>query len=165
MVWPQFLISAAASLCVGMSLVLGSRSRQFAIGVKEAFVLTTLSWIVIAAFASLPILLSMPEIGISGAFFEAMSGLILGYRVGSHLFLHANATAYHQKFAYWDGEKDSNSGLLTTSGMFGIAVKAWKDTTLGFDVRYPFSQRVLAEGDVFKRGPTLQFRISHAILR
>ena len=96
---------------------------------------------------------------------EVTSGLILGYRVVSNLFLHANVTSFFQNSAYWDGEKDSNSGLFTTSGMFGIAVKAWKDTTLGFNVRYPFSQRVLAEGDVFKRGPTLQFRISHAILR
>ena len=74
-VWPEFLASAAASMFVGMGLVLASRTKQFAIGVKETFVLTTLSWLVICVFSSLPILLSMPEIGLAGAFFEAMSGL------------------------------------------------------------------------------------------
>ena len=112
MVWPQFLISAAASLFVGMSLVLGSRSRQFAIGVKEAFVLTTLSWIVIAAFASLPILLSMPEIGISGAFFEAMSGLTT---TGSTVIANLDETA--RGILLW-------RALLQWLGGIGIIVMA-----------------------------------------
>ena len=86
---------------------------------------------------------------------EVTSGLILGYRVHNRLFLQPNASAYYQNSAYWDGQKDTNSGLLATSGMFGIAVKAWEDTTLAFDVGYPFSQRTLAEGDIFEQGPIL----------
>jgi len=112
MVWPQFLISAAASLFVGMGLALGSRSRQFAIGVKEAFLLTTLSWLVIAAFASLPILLSMPEIGVSGAFFEAMSGLTT---TGSTVIANLDETA--RGILLW-------RALLQWLGGIGIIVMA-----------------------------------------
>ncbi len=96
---------------------------------------------------------------------EMTSGLILGYRLNNRLLLHLNATAYYQNFAYWAGEQDINSGLFATSGMLGIAIKAWEGTTLSLDVRYPLSQRTLSEGDTFEQGPTLLFRISQDILR
>ena len=94
---------------------------------------------------------------------EITSGLILGYRLNNRLSLHLNATAYYQNFAYWAGERDINSGLFATSGMLGMAIKAWEDTTLSLDVRYSLSQRTLSEGDAFEQGPTLLFRISRNI--
>ncbi len=91
---------------------------------------------------------------------EITSGLMLGYRLNSRISLHLNGTAYYQKFAYWKGEKDINSGLFSTSGMVGVAVKAGEETMLGFDLRLPFSQRTFSVGDAFEQGPTLLFRIS-----
>ena len=74
-VWPHFLISAAISLFSGMALVLGARGAPLIMGVKEAFVLTSISWLIVTLYASLPIFLSMPELGFASAFFESMSGL------------------------------------------------------------------------------------------
>ena len=94
---------------------------------------------------------------------EITSGATLGYRVSDRLFLHLNGTAYYQGFAYWDGDKDINSGLVATSAMFGVAIKTWKDASLGLDVRYPIGQRTLSQGDVFEQGPTVLLRISQTI--
>ena len=96
---------------------------------------------------------------------EITSGLILEYRLNNRISLYLNGTVYYQNFAYWNSERDINSGLVATSGLFGMSVKAGKGTTVGFDVRYPFSQRTLSEGDAFRQGPTLLFRISRPILR
>jgi len=95
---------------------------------------------------------------------ELTAGLQLGYQLSKRLTLHLNTTAYYQGFAYWDGEKDTHSGLVATSSIFGAAIKAWGDTSLGLDLRYPLGQRTLSEGDAFEQGPTLLFRISRAII-
>ena len=91
---------------------------------------------------------------------EITSGVFLGYSLNRRVSVHLNGTAYYQNFAYWDGERDVNSGLSAMSSVFGMALKASEDTTLGLDFRYPLSQRTLADGDAFKQGPTLLFRIS-----
>ena len=91
---------------------------------------------------------------------ESTFGVLLGYNLNSRISLHVNGTAYYQNFAYWDGERDINSGLVAMSSLFGMSVKAWEGATLGIDLRYPLSQRTLSEGDAFKRGPTLLCRIS-----
>ena len=91
---------------------------------------------------------------------EVTSGLFLGYRLNERLLFHVNGTLYYQNFAYWAGEQDINSGLVASSGMFGVTIRAWEKAALGLDVRVPFTQRTLAEGDAFEQGPTLLFRIS-----
>ena len=91
---------------------------------------------------------------------EITSGVLLGYSLNSRISLHLNGTSYYQNYAYWDGERDVNSGLVAISGMFGMSVRAWEDATLGLDLRYPLSQKTLSDGDAFKQGPTLLFRIS-----
>lgn len=95
---------------------------------------------------------------------ELTAGLLLGYQLRKRLTLYLDTKAYYQGFAYWDGEKDTNSGLVATSSLFGVAIKAWGDTSLGVELMYPLGQRTLSEGDVFEQGPTLQFRISRAIV-
>ena len=89
-VWPHFLISAAATLFSGTALVLGARGTQLTLGIKEAFILTSVSWLTVTLYASFPIFLSMPEIRFAGAFFEAMSGLTT---TGSTTINNLNETA------------------------------------------------------------------------
>lgn len=91
---------------------------------------------------------------------EITSGVLLEYSLNRCISLHVNGSAYYQSFAYWDRERDINSGLIAMSSMFGIAVEAWEHTTLGLDLRYPLSQRIRSDGDAFKQGPTLLFRIA-----
>ncbi len=91
---------------------------------------------------------------------EVSSGVTLNYHWKPGLTLHGNTTVHYQSFAYWKGERDLNSGLVTAGGLFGAAIRAGESTILGFDLRVPFSQKTLAEGDAFKQGLTLLFRIS-----
>ncbi len=73
--WRVFATSAGLTLFIGGVLILTNRTpiRQFSI--RQAFVLTTLSWLGLTMFAALPMAYS--EIGLSytDAFFEAMSGV------------------------------------------------------------------------------------------
>ncbi|HJM51256.1 MAG TPA: TrkH family potassium uptake protein [Alphaproteobacteria bacterium] len=73
--WKVFLASAFVTAFVGGSLILTNRGVSAALSVRQAFVLTTLSWIVMAAFAALPFSFSNLELDYTDAFFEAMSGI------------------------------------------------------------------------------------------
>ncbi len=72
--WRVFLASAVATLFVGGLMVLVARDdRPVRLGLKEGFLLTTLSWVFVAAFAAIPFV----GLGLSytDAYFETMSGL------------------------------------------------------------------------------------------
>ncbi|MGH1417756.1 MAG: TrkH family potassium uptake protein [Hyphomicrobiaceae bacterium] len=72
--WKVFLAASVFTFFVGGLLILASFDDQAVqLGVKEGFVLTTLSWVVIVAFAAIP----FGGMGLSytDAYFEAMSGL------------------------------------------------------------------------------------------
>ena len=73
--WLVFLAAAAVTIFLGGMLVLGNRGPRFDINRRQAFLLTTLSWAIVPAFAALPF--AFADIGMSytAAYFEAMSGL------------------------------------------------------------------------------------------
>ena len=73
--WQVFALSAALTLFVGGALVLTNRTRGVRLTIRQAFVLTTASWVVLAAFASLPFAFSDLGLSFTDAFFEAMSGI------------------------------------------------------------------------------------------
>ncbi len=73
--WKVFLAASGLTLFVGVSMVLTSGGQEMRLGVREAFVLTTLSWVAITAFAALPFLLADLSLSFTDAFFEAMSGV------------------------------------------------------------------------------------------
>ncbi len=73
--WQVFLVASVFTLFIGTCLVLGNRGRDMQLTVRQAFVLTTVSWVVVAAFAALPFAFSDLELSYSDAYFEAMSGL------------------------------------------------------------------------------------------
>ncbi len=73
--WQVFTVSAAVTLFLGVSLVLTNYSRNRALSLRQAFVLTTLAWIVLPTFAALPFAFSDLELTYTNAFFEAMSGI------------------------------------------------------------------------------------------
>lgn len=70
------------------------------------------------------------------------------------LLLRLEAAAYTQGYAYWDGARDENSGLMATSITAGATLQL-RGYSLSADVRYPLSQRTLSEGDAFTQGPTV----------
>ena len=73
--WRVFLAASIFTLFIGTCLVLANQSRDMRLTVRQAFVLTTVSWIVVAAFAALPFAFSDLQLSYADAYFEAMSGL------------------------------------------------------------------------------------------
>lgn len=73
--WRVFVVSACVTLFVGVALMLTTRSTKIAFGLRDAFALTTLSWIVVAAFGALPFMFASLNLRYADAYFETMSGL------------------------------------------------------------------------------------------
>ncbi|MBK67020.1 MAG: potassium transporter TrkH [Rickettsiales bacterium] len=73
--WENFIVSALMTSFVGGFLILINSGGNFTITVREAFILTSFSWLVITFFAALPFWLAHEHINFTDAFFEAMSGL------------------------------------------------------------------------------------------
>lgn len=72
--WPAFVISSAFTLFVGGLMVAVSYgARPGRLGLREGFLLTALSWVVVTSFAAVP----FTGLGLTytDAFFETMSGL------------------------------------------------------------------------------------------
>ncbi len=70
-----FLSSASVTAFVGTLLVLANLEENKKLNLQQAFLLTTLSWVSIAIFGSLPFLLSNINLSLTDAFFESMSGI------------------------------------------------------------------------------------------
>ena len=74
--WSVFLLSSGVTLFVGIGLFLANRTaRASVLSLRQAFLLTTLTWLVLAAFASLPFMLSQLQLNFTDAFFETVSGI------------------------------------------------------------------------------------------
>ncbi|MCB1337375.1 MAG: TrkH family potassium uptake protein, partial [Maritimibacter sp.] len=73
--WLVFLTTAAISIVVGGSLSLATANRTEAgLTIQQTFLLTTLIWIALPLFGSLPFLMGELDARPVDAFFEAMSG-------------------------------------------------------------------------------------------
>jgi trk/ktr system potassium uptake protein len=73
--WPIFLLSGGLTTFAGVSLALANRGIGDDLSLKQAFLLTTLVWIILPAFAALPFFMSDLNLSYTDAYFEAMSGL------------------------------------------------------------------------------------------
>ncbi len=73
--WPVFLASAAVTMFVGVSLTLTNKVGALTLNLRQAFLLTTLSWVVVTAFAALPFPFASLGLRYVDGFFEAMSAL------------------------------------------------------------------------------------------
>ncbi len=74
--WKVFAASAGVTFFVGITLILTCRIGRVNLSIRQAFLLTTLSWLVIAFFAALPFFASADlNLSFTDAFFEAMSGI------------------------------------------------------------------------------------------
>lgn len=74
--WKVFFMCILATAFFGGALVLSNASREpFTLTIRQAFLLTTVSWIALATFAALPLWLSHMQLSFTDSFFEAMSGI------------------------------------------------------------------------------------------
>ncbi len=72
--WIVFFASSILTFFIGgLLLLFGYSDEPMQLGIKEGFVLTTITWVCVAAFAAMPFVgMNLPY---TDAFFEAMSGL------------------------------------------------------------------------------------------
>ena len=73
--WIVFATAAGATLFVGLAMTMSTRGSAGNMNVREAFVMTTLAWVLLAVFASLPFVWSELSLSFTDAYFESMSGL------------------------------------------------------------------------------------------
>jgi trk system potassium uptake protein TrkH len=73
--WEVFVVSSGVTLFVGVAMALTSRAGEVRLSIRQAFVMTTLSWLTLTLFAALPLAYCDLELSFTDAFFEAMSGI------------------------------------------------------------------------------------------
>ncbi len=71
----NFFLNAIFCLFFGGCLIMGNKSFNRQINVKQTFMLTSISWVALSFFSALPLYFSNLEISFTDAFFEAMSGV------------------------------------------------------------------------------------------
>ncbi|MCW5771334.1 MAG: TrkH family potassium uptake protein [Rhodospirillaceae bacterium] len=73
--WLAFVLAAGVSLFVGGALVLATRREGRRLMLRDAFLLTGVSWLTGAAAAALPFWFLQQGLSFTDAFFESMSGI------------------------------------------------------------------------------------------
>ncbi len=73
--WPAFAISGIFTTLVGAVLALTTYAPNPILPARAAFLLTVLSWVILALFAAIPFLLSPTKMSLTDALFEAASGI------------------------------------------------------------------------------------------
>ena len=73
--WTAFVGSSVLTLTVSGGMILATASPINRFTVKQTFLLTTLSWVILAFFGALPFMLSVLQLSFIDALFESMSGL------------------------------------------------------------------------------------------
>ncbi|HKC16923.1 MAG TPA: potassium transporter TrkG [Steroidobacteraceae bacterium] len=70
-----FLTGASLSLIVGLLIRAATQRFRAELKPRDGYLLVTLTWVALTAMATVPLLLLVPELSFTRAFFEAMSGL------------------------------------------------------------------------------------------
>jgi trk system potassium uptake protein TrkH len=71
----SFLSSGFITIFVGILFILTNLDKEFQLNLQQTFLFSTLAWVSIAIFGSIPFALSALEFSFSEAFFESMSGI------------------------------------------------------------------------------------------
>ena len=84
--WWAFVV--AALMCSGAGLVIWAATRRYKRELKsrDGFLLVTLAWVLMSTVATIPMLIAMPDLTFTDAFFETTSGITTtGSTVLTHL--------------------------------------------------------------------------------
>ena len=72
----SFISSSFVTIFIGILFVLANLEKEFKLNLRQTFLFSTLAWLMVAVFGSLPFLLSTNEFTISEAFFDFKSNTI-----------------------------------------------------------------------------------------
>ena len=73
--WQSYAVPILIYLIVGGSLVITNRNVELKISTKEAFIITVLSWILLAFLSAVPFIYTKINLSVVDAVFESMSGI------------------------------------------------------------------------------------------
>ena len=71
----SFVSASFVTIFVGILFILANLEKEFKLSLRQTFLFSSLAWIMVAIFGSLPFLLSTQNFSFSDAFFESMSGI------------------------------------------------------------------------------------------
>lgn len=71
----SFISSSFVTIFIGVLFILANLQKEFKLNLRQTFLFSSLAWIMVAIFGSLPFLLAAQEFSFSEAFFESMSGI------------------------------------------------------------------------------------------
>ena len=71
----SFISSSFVTIFIGILCVLANLEKDLKLDLRQTFLFSTLAWVAVAIFGSLPFLLSNQSFTFSDAFFESMSGI------------------------------------------------------------------------------------------
>jgi trk system potassium uptake protein TrkH len=71
----DFVYAAAISVAVGAALFAVTQKHKRELRSRDGFLLVTLAWVFMSAIATVPLLIALPDLSFTDAFFETMSGL------------------------------------------------------------------------------------------
>jgi len=72
---PEYIPCVAIPAFLGITAVIASRGAPLKLGLREAYLLTSGLWFVLPLVASLPFMWTVPNLSLTDAYFEAVSGL------------------------------------------------------------------------------------------
>ena len=108
----SFIGAGIITIIFGVLFFLSNLNHEKKLNLQQAFLLTSLSWISIAIFGSLPFIFSSLELSITDAVFESMSGITT---TGSTIITDLNSTS--KGILFW-------RAILQWLGGIGIIVMA-----------------------------------------
>ncbi|MEC7143688.1 MAG: potassium transporter TrkG, partial [Pseudomonadota bacterium] len=71
----SFLSASFVTIFIGVLFILANLEKEFKLNLRQTFLFSSLAWVMVAAFGSLPFLFSTQNFTLSEAFFESMSGI------------------------------------------------------------------------------------------
>ena len=71
----SFISASFVTIFIGVLFILANLEKEFKLNLRQTFLFSSLAWIMVAIFGSLPFLLSSQNFSFSEAFFESMSGI------------------------------------------------------------------------------------------
>ena len=73
--WQSYAVPILLYLIVGGSLVITNKNVDLKISLKEAFIITVLSWVLMTFLCAVPFIYTKVDLGVVDALFESMSGI------------------------------------------------------------------------------------------
>ena len=71
----SFISSSFVTIFIGILFILANLEKDLKLNLRQTFLFSTLAWVTVAIFGSLPFVLSSQTFSFSDAFFESMSGI------------------------------------------------------------------------------------------